>query len=43
MFQMVINTAQISSTEGDHDSDDYKNPVLHIAGSSSPAIYLLGF
>ena len=34
---------QISSIEGDHDSDDYKNPVLRIARSSSPALYFLDF
>ena len=34
---------QISSIEGDHDSDDYENPVLRIARSSSPAVYFLDF
>ena len=41
--EKVFYRVQISSIEGDHDSDEYKNPVLHVVGSSSPAIYLLDF
>ena len=41
--EKVFYRVQISSIEDDHDSDEYKNPVLHIVGSSSPAIYLLDF
>ena len=41
--QIFFCRVQISSIEGDHDSDDYKNPVLRIVGSSSPALYLLDF
>ena len=41
--EKVFYQVQISSIEGDHDSDDYKNPDLRVARSSSPALYFLDF
>lgn len=29
--------------EGDHDLDNYENPILRIARSSSPALYFSDF